>query len=123
MKTTETTSKFSSYLSLFTSVSTLLCCALPSLLVMLGMGSVVVSVVGELPGLIVLSEHKPLVFSVSGAMLVLGGLMQYRAKDLPCPIDVKEKDACARARRVSLWVYGVSVLLYGIGFTTAFLLA
>ena len=44
--------------SLFTSVSTLLCCALPSLLVALGMGAVVAGLASDLPWLITMSKYK-----------------------------------------------------------------
>jgi len=43
-----------SYFSLFTSVSTLLCCALPSLLVLFGLGASVASVLSFLPWLVTL---------------------------------------------------------------------
>jgi len=41
-----------SYLSLFTSLGTLLCCALPSLLVLFGLGATVASVLSEVPWLV-----------------------------------------------------------------------
>jgi len=39
------------YLSLFTSIGTLLCCALPSLLVLFGLGATVASVLSAAPWL------------------------------------------------------------------------
>ena len=47
-----------SYFSLFTSLSTLLCCALPSVLVLLGLGRTVASALSSLPWLVSLSRHK-----------------------------------------------------------------
>lgn len=47
-----------SYLALFTSLGTLLCCALPSLLVLLGMGATAASFLAALPWLVTLAtEH------------------------------------------------------------------
>jgi mercuric ion transport protein len=46
------------YFSLFTSLGTLLCCALPSLLVLIGLGATVASVVSAAPWLIAFSRHK-----------------------------------------------------------------
>jgi len=46
------------YLSLFTSMGTLLCCALPSLLVLVGLGATVASVLSAAPWLVTLSGHK-----------------------------------------------------------------
>lgn len=57
------------YLSLFSSVGTLLCCALPSLLVLLGLGATVASLLSAVPWLIMLSHHKNWVFAVSGLMI------------------------------------------------------
>jgi hypothetical protein len=52
------TSKRLSALSLFTSFSTLICCALPALLVALGAGAVLSTLVSHVPQLVWVSEHK-----------------------------------------------------------------
>ena len=51
------------YLSLFTSFGTLLCCALPSLLVLLGLGATVASFLSAVPWLVTVSRHKNWVFA------------------------------------------------------------
>src|SRR5579862_8434886 len=58
-----------SYLSLFTSLGTLLCCALPSLLVLFGLGATVASVLSEAPWLVAMSHHKNWVFLVAGVLI------------------------------------------------------
>src|SRR5271169_7106299 len=58
-----------SYLSLFTSLGTLLCCALPSLLVLFGLGATVATVLSEVPWLVSLSHHKHWVFIVAGLLI------------------------------------------------------
>jgi hypothetical protein len=58
------TSGVLSYVSLFTSFGTLLCCALPSLLVLLGLGATVASFLTAVPWLVTLSRHKTWVFAV-----------------------------------------------------------
>lgn len=110
-------------LSLFTSMSTLICCALPALLVSLGMGAVVAGAVSAVPQLTLLSEHKVLLFSVAGGMLAFACFMQYRARFLPCPADPVQAKACQGLRRFSIWVTGISVILYLIGFFFAFVAA
>jgi mercuric ion transport protein len=52
------------YLSLFGSFSTLVCCALPSLLVLFGMGAAVVSMLTVAPWLVTMSRHKIWTFSI-----------------------------------------------------------
>ena len=58
-----------SYLSLFTSLGTLLCCALPSLLVLFGLGATVASVLSEAPRLVTMSHHKHWVFIIAGVLI------------------------------------------------------
>src|SRR3954469_10860195 len=65
------------YLSLFTSLSTLLCCALPSLLVLLGLGATVASVLSSVPWLVSLSRHKAWTFSISGTLIALSFFTTY----------------------------------------------
>lgn len=108
------------WLSIFTSASTLVCCALPALLVTIGAGATLVGLTSNFPQLIWLSAHKGAVFGVAGAMLVAAGVLQWRARNAPCPLDDNLARACAKQRKVSAVVYGVSVLLYGIGAFFAF---
>src|SRR5688500_7094028 len=58
------------YLGLFSSVGTLLCCALPSLLVLAGLGATVASVLASAPWLVALSRHKAWVFAASAILIV-----------------------------------------------------
>jgi mercuric ion transport protein len=128
-QTVETTRKQSSiysYLSLFTSMSTLLCCALPSVLVLLGMGATVASALSFAPFLVTLSHHKVWVFSISGTLIALSFIHMYaiapklRAKELSC--DPRDPSACDTASRFSRVVLWLSAALYAIGFFVAFVL-
>jgi hypothetical protein len=107
-------------LSLFTSMSTLFCCALPALFVVLGMGGAFAGLLSHVPQLIWLSEHKASLFLLAGGMLILGGFAQYKAKNLPCPIDPIEADACAKTRKWSKITYLISVAIYLVGFAFAY---
>ena len=109
------------WFSIFTSASTLLCCALPALLVALGAGAALATVVGVVPQIVWVSEHKTLVFVGAGVMLAMAGYLQYRARFLPCPADAGLAAACARQRRVSNVIYFVSLAIYVIGVSFAVL--
>jgi hypothetical protein len=109
-----------SVLSLFTSGSTLICCALPALLVALGAGAAMSTMVTVLPQLVWFSEHKDIVFGFAGVMLALSGALQWRARSLPCPIDPLLAAACTSTRRTSLRVYLVSLGVYLVGGFFAF---
>ena len=108
-------------LSLFTSGSTLICCALPATLVAIGSVATLTSLISHFPQLIWISEHKPDVFGLAGAMLLLAGWMQWRARLLPCPADAQLAALCMQTRRQSLWIYWVSVVIFLIGSFFAFL--
>lgn len=114
------TGLWASVLSLFASSSTLICCALPALLVALGAGAVLSSLVAVFPQLVWVSEHKEVVFVLAGLMLSASGVLQWRNRNAPCPIDLALRDACLRTRTWSARVYGVSVLLYLVGGWFAF---
>lgn len=102
-------------LSLFGSAGTLVCCALPALLVALGMGATMAGLASSVPQIIWLSEKKHVLFPVSAALLALAGWLQWRARALACPIDGDKAAACASARDWGFWVYCVSVGLFLIG--------
>lgn len=106
---------FISFFGLFTSFSTLICCALPALLVSLGMGATLVGITTNVPGLIWISEHKLLVFGISFVLLGASMVMQYRARNLPCPIDPNEAWACTVARKWSMRITIFSVVVWLIG--------
>jgi hypothetical protein len=114
-------SKLASLLSLFASGSTLVCCALPALLVALGAGAALSSVVSVFPQIVWLSEYKVAIFSFATVMLALSGFMHWRARSLPCPIDPLLAAACTRTRKVSLWVYVLSLAMYLVGGFFAFI--
>lgn len=113
-------SLWSSVASLFATSSTLVCCAIPALLVALGAGAALSSLVSVFPQVVWLSEHKTGLFMFAGTMMVASGLLQWRNRTAPCPTAPALRDACMRTRKVSLVVYGVSVAFYLIGGWFAF---
>jgi hypothetical protein len=111
---------WSSVLSLFASSSTLVCCALPALLVSLGAGAALSSLVSVFPQIVWLSEHKLPLFAFATAMMVGGGWLQWKNRTAPCPVDPALRDACLKTRKLSLRMYGVSVLVLLVGAWFAF---
>ncbi|TAM83680.1 MAG: hypothetical protein EPN47_04560 [Acidobacteria bacterium] len=118
-----------SYLSLFGSFGTLLCCALPSLLVLLGLGATMASFLSALPFLETMSRYKPWTFSISGVLIAADWIYLYwlaprlRARSGTgevCPVD--GPSACSTADRVSRVTLWVATGIYAVGFFTAFIL-
>lgn len=112
--------KWISWLGLFSSTGTLICCALPALLVSLGLGAALAGLVTAVPQLIWLSENKTLVFGLSGALILASGILQYALRNAPCPIDPKLRQACLSGRAFSRRILLVSGAIYGVGAYFAF---
>ena len=115
-----------SFLSLFTSLGTLLCCALPSLLVLFGLGATVATVLSEVPRLVSLSHHKHWVFILAGPLITGNFVFVYvvapklQMRNGAC--DLNDPTACqtvSRFSRIALWC---SAGLYLVGFFSAYLL-
>ena len=111
---------WASVASRFASSGTLLCCALPALLVALGAGAVMSSLVSAVPQLVFLSEHKEALFSVAGVMLAVSGALQWRNRNAPCPLEPRLRQACLRTRKVAARLFQVSVAIYLVGGWFAF---
>jgi len=109
-------------LSVLASASTLVCCTIPAILVLLGAGSVLAGLVSWFPGIVWLSENKPLVFGFATVMMAVAGVAQRAADRLPCPADTALAAACAANRRRGRWLFRVSLALLLVGATFAFVL-
>ncbi|MDG2252615.1 MAG: hypothetical protein P8K73_03115 [Methylophilaceae bacterium] len=114
--------KIVNYLTLFTSSGTIICCALPALLVSIGAGAALSSLISIFPKLIILSTYKIPIFIGAFIMLIISGIIQYLVKNLPCPADKKLANECKKTRRVSLIMYFLSLGIFTIGFLFAFIL-
>jgi len=111
---------WSSLASLFASSSTLVCCAIPALLVALGAGAALSSLVSIFPQVVWLSEHKETLFGFAGLMMVGSGALQWRNRSAPCPINPALRDACLKTRKTAITLYAVSVVIFLIGGWFAF---
>ena len=110
------------FFSLFASSGTILCCALPAVLVAFGAGASLSSFLGIFPEVIWISQYKEYIFSFAFMLIIIAGMFQWKAKDLPCPTDKRLAYQCARTRKISLYIYIFSLTLLLIGFVFAFLL-
>jgi len=115
-------SAWSAWVSLLASSGTLVCCALPALLVTLGAGAALSGLVTAVPQIVWLSEHKGVVFGGAAALMLAAGVLQWRNRHAPCPLDPGLRAACLRTRRWSLGVYLVSLTLLAVGAAFAFVM-
>lgn len=113
--------KILSFLTLFTSMGTLICCALPALIVGLGMGAAMAGFLSEYPQFIWLSTHKLWLFAVGAIFLSIGGYLHFRKEQPVCPIGEKQ-EACQDTKKSSRILYILSVGIYSIGFSFAYVI-
>jgi mercuric ion transport protein len=105
-------------LSLFTSFGTLICCALPSLLVLFGLGATVASVLCAYRSCPITDSE------VSWPPIPEGSITwpvaeSSKARALACPIDDPRCSVATRFSKVVLWI---SAAIWAAGAFTAFLL-
>ena len=112
---------FIAYLSLFLSTGTLFCCALPSLLVVLGMGATMAGIVTNIPQVVWFSQYKEWVFALSGLMLLCSGALQWRSKDESCPVDREKAEACKSGKVWSKRILFFSAIVWLVGAFFAFI--
>jgi mercuric ion transport protein len=113
------------YFSLFSSFSTLICCALPSVLVLLGMGTAVASLLSAAPWLVSLSRHKIWTFSIAGTLIATSFVMTYVVAPRLQRGDVCAADdptTCGEVSKLSRAVLWGSALIWSGGFFVAYLL-
>lgn len=109
------------FFSLFTSTGTLICCALPSLLVALGAGAAVASLIGAAPWLVTLSRHKEWLFLFAGLMIALNFILVYRPRSKTA-CTVGGGSACEEAGRFNKVVLWIAAGIYALGIFAAYLL-
>jgi mercuric ion transport protein len=114
------------YFSLFSSFSTLICCALPSVLVLIGMGTAVASILSAAPWLVSLSRHKIWIFSISGTLIAASFVMTYLIaprlqRGEVCAAD--DPTTCGEVGKLSRLVLWGSAFVWSGGFFVAYLLA
>lgn len=113
------------YFSLFSSFSTLICCALPSILVLLGLGTTVASLLSAAPWLVSLSRHKIWTFSIAGSLIAASFVMTYLIaprlqQGEVCGAD--DPTTCGEVSKLSRVILWGSALIWSGGFFVAYLL-
>lgn len=114
--------KLISFFSLFGSMSTLLCCALPVTLVSLGLGASFASLTSSFPQIIWLTSHKDIIFVFTAIMLITSYLMMKYSKKQACPIDIDQREACTSSKEVSNKIFWFTVVIYLVGLIFSYVL-
>lgn len=106
--------RVASFLALFTSTGTLLCCALPSALAAFAGGAAVASFVSAFPWLVTLSQVKGWLFLTAGLMLLVSGVLVLRPQGtVACRLTGGE--GCEVAGRFSKATFWAAATVYAAG--------
>ena len=109
------------WITLFLTSTTLLCCALPILLVTLGFGFIAAAMSYNIPGFSFLAEHKILTLTFSFLFLLFLAWI-IRRPNQSCPIDPKLAQACAGGKKWNKRIFILSVIIWSLGFFASVLL-
>ncbi len=108
------------FFSLFSSFSTLICCALPALLVSLGLGGALAGLVSRFPAFIWISQYKGYLFIFSGLMISISYYLQWKNRRVVCEISDLKK-TCESTRKGSFVLLNLSGIVYLLGFSFAYI--
>jgi mercuric ion transport protein len=110
------------WLALLFSLSTLLCCTLPIILISLGFGAVLASVIANFNFIIILTQYKFWLFIGSGLLLIITYWI-FKRSEFSCPTDPVLAEKCRVLRRFNWRILKISVLIWLLGFVSAYILA
>lgn len=106
--------KIVSFIALFSSTGTLLCCALPALLAAIAGGAAISAYVAVFPWLIPLSRHKGWIFLVAGVLITINGIFTLRPKGrMACAITGSQ--GCEVAGTFTKTIFWIALIIYLIG--------
>ena len=108
------------WLALFTSMTTLVCCALPILLVSLGLGATYAAMTDSAPWLITLGKYKAVTFFVAG-ILISGAAWFIWRPGRACPTDPILAVQCQRVDKWNKRALVLAISAWLIGFFAAYL--
>ena len=98
--------------SLLASSSTLICCALPAIFVLLGAGASFVTLINIFPFLVTVSQYKTYITVFAFTIILFAGIVNYKTYRMPCPIDPELKKICLTTRKRSRFIYYISVTIF-----------
>ncbi len=108
------------WLVLFASATTLVCCALPILLVSLGLGAVWATIYANFAAVGFVAQHEGWFFGGSAALLALGIFVLYRP-GRSCPVDPVLAAKCQSVDALNKRLLVLAVFIWLAGFGAAYL--
>lgn len=110
-----------SFLALFFSLGTLLCCVFPLVLVTLGLGAAVAAMISQFPILVTLSQHKIWIFIFSALLLVITARLLWRSGQ-SCPADPRLAAVCKQLNRWNKRIFYIALSVWSLGFVVTYVI-
>ncbi len=120
-KNTNYINKVTDFLALFASFSTIFCCVLPSIFVLLGAGSAFAGLTANIPQLTWVAEHKVWFMIFAATMLSINTYQLY-IKPASCPTDKNLATACQKTKKASKAIYWAALILLVTSTTFSYIL-
>lgn len=111
-----------SLVSLIASLSTLVCCVLPAVFVVLGAGATLAGLLTHIPFLVEFSRYKSTIFFLSALFILIALAWQWFFANKSCPIDKVQAERCKKITTLSKWLLIVSVIVWLVSFYFAFII-
>ena len=108
--------------SLITSISMCICCALPAFLLLLGGGPILVSMFSTFPKLLLLEKYSVLLFIVSGTLITASGIIKWKNRNYICPAAPGAEQSCRKLNCFNRYLYIFTIIIFLIGAFTTFIL-
>ncbi len=120
-KTAWHSSAYFGWLTLFFTTTTLVCCALPIVLVSVGLGAVMASLNMQFAGLVFIAQNKYWTLALSAMLLGFLAWLIWRPGQA-CPSNPQLAKACQQSKRLNVRMFNVSLAIWSTGFFFSVLL-
>ncbi len=102
-------------LALFTSFSTILCCALPIILVFLGFGSAFAALSSNFIFINIIAEKSAYIFLISLILLSISAYFIF-FQNQSCPSDKKLANICLKSKIINKYIWFFAIFIWIISF-------
>ncbi len=110
-----------SFLALFSSLSTIFCCALPIILVTLGMGASFAAFTLNFPFIIKIAQHANALFIIAFLLLILSGYLIF-CRPQSCPADKELAAICIRSKKITKIIFFATCFIFVASFFFKYIL-
>jgi len=110
-----------SLLTLFLSLGTLICCVLPLILVTLGLGAVIATLISQYPIIATLTQYKIWIFIIAACLLILTAWLLWRP-GRSCPADQSLALFCNKIQVWNKRIFWMALIVWLVGSVVTYII-